>query len=499
MGKDQIVAYFDSIADKRDQWRAKNRYYHSEVRHLLKFLIPEGLRVLDVGSSTGELLDKLKPSRGIGIDLSPRMIELAREKHPHLQFLLQDAEGICIDERFDYVVLSGCIGVLQDVWKVFRCLRKVTTFESRVVITYYNGIWELVLKLAQKLGCMLPRRHQNWLGLSDIDNLLYLNGFEVIKQGKKILLPVSVPILSWFFNRVLANIPVIWRLCLVEYVVAKKVPLQESSLQCSVVVPCRNEVGNIEALLKNLPAIGVNPEIIFVDGNSTDGTVEKILELMPSYKNKFDIKLIHQIPREEGMLNKPAQKKSNKMLKLGKGDAVRKGFDKASHEVLIILDSDCTVPPAEMPKFFLSLAESRGEFINGSRLVYPMEKQAMRMLNLYANELFGLIFSWLLDQKIKDTLCGTKALTKQAYLKIKENRSYFGDFDPFGDFDLLFGAAKQNLKIVELPVRYRARTSGDIKIERFKHGLLLVQMCFIAFRRFKMLLMSKNYTEVSKG
>ncbi|MBU1726448.1 MAG: glycosyltransferase [Candidatus Omnitrophica bacterium] len=487
MKKNEIISFFNSIATTRDLWIRRNSYYHDELERLMTFLIPPDASVLDIGSSTGVLLNKLRPSRGVGIDLSDKMVDVAREKYPHLEFLVQDAEDIRINEKFDYILLSGSIGVFSDVWKVFRGIKKITSMRSRVVITYYNGLWEPVLKLAEKINLRMPRAYQNWLGLKDIDDLLYLNGFEVIKKGKKMLLPLNIPLISWIFNRILANFPFLWRFCLIEYLVAKKVLVTENKdMSCSVIAPCRNEVGNIEPLLASLPKIGARTELIFVDGLSTDGTVEKIRELIPQYSNRFDIRLIHQIPRDDKDKIKENVGKQNKMLKLGKADAVRKGFDAAKGDVLIILDTDCTVPPEDLAKFFFALSESRGEFINGTRLVYPLDKGAMRLFNLYANEFFGFVFSWLLGQSIKDTLCGTKALTKESYLRIKETRSYFGDFDPFGDFELLFGAAKQNLKIVELPVRYRARTYGDIKIERFKHGLLLLQMCLVALRRFKL-------------
>lgn len=487
MKKEDIAGYFDSVALKRDIWRERNSYYHEELQRLIKFLVPKGCSVLEIGSSTGELLNKLEPSIGVGIDLSSRMVELAIKKYPHLKFLVHDAEDMQLKEKFDYIVISGSICVFNDVWKVFRNLKYVTKDESRIIITYYNGIWEPLLKIAEKIKLRMPRQYQNWLGLSQISNLLYLNGFEVVKKGKKLLLPIRIPVFSWIFNKIFANMPLFWRFCLIEYVVAKNVTGQKNTeLTCSVIVPCRNEMGNIEPLLARLPLMGVHTEVIFVDGYSTDGTVEKIGEMIVKYKDKLDIKLIHQIPREDEFKIKDNIVKTNKMLKLGKADAVRKGFDAATGDILMILDADCTVPPEDMSKFYLAIAESRGEFINGSRLVYPLEKQAMRLFNLYANEIFGYIFSWLLGQCIKDTLCGTKALAKKSYLKIKENRNYFGDFDPFGDFELLFGAAKQNLKIVELPVRYCARTYGDIKIQRFKHGLLLLRMCFIALVRFKL-------------
>lgn len=492
MNKEDIIKYFDSIASKRDSWRKRNSYYHNEIFRLIKFLIPEGYSVLDIGSSTGELLNKINPTRGVGVDLSSRMIELARKKYPHLDFLVQDAEDLKLNEKFDYVIMSASIGVFSDVWKVLRGLRQVTTDDSRIIIVYYNGLWEPILKIAEKLKLRMPRPYQNWLGIDDIKNLLYLNGYEVVKKDKHLLLPIYIPILSWLINRIFVNFPLVKQICLSEYIVAKKVYLKEQRLSCSVIIPCRNEAGNIEQLLKRMPLVENSTEVIFVDGYSTDGTVEKINEMIIQYKEKFNIKLIHQIPRDDKVKIKNNIIKPDKMLRLGKADAVIKGFDAATGDILVILDADATVPPEDISKFYCALAESKGELINGTRLVYPIEKDAMRLLNLYANEMFGHIFSWLLGQKVKDTLCGTKALTKESYLKIKKNKKYFGDFDPFGDFELLFGAAKQNLMIAELPVRYHARTYGNIKIERFRHGLLLLKMCFIGFLRFKLGITQKN-------
>jgi len=481
--KEERKQYYDSVASDRDKWRKRHAYYHRELERFHKLTIPEGVSVLQIGCGTGDLLNALCPSRGVGIDFSSEMIRIAREKYPHLTFVEGDAECLPVDEKFDYVVLSNVVGDLSDIWQAFRELRKVARPDTRVVLTYYNFLWEPIIKLGETLGRKMPQFYQNWLSVDDVANLLELNGFEVIRRGYRVLLPIGVPLLAPLCNRILAKLPVMRRLCLVNFVTAKpapdfaRAPMQDATV--SVIIPTRNEVGNIEGAVERTPMMGRHTELIFVDGDSTDGTVEKIDEYIEKYKGRKDIKLIHQVPRGSDEAH------TGKMLRLGKGDAVRKGFDAAKGDILMILDSDLTVPPEDLPKFYQVITEGRGELINGTRLVYQMEKQAMRFLNILGNKAFSMIFTWLLEQRIKDTLCGTKALLKRDYQKICANRAYFGEFDPFGDFDLLFGAAKLNLHIVEIPIRYRARTYGEIKIQRWKHGVLLLRMSWIAFKKLK--------------
>lgn len=462
--------YNDKIENYK-KFREKNKYYHNYVLNLLKFLIPEEKKILDVGCGLGDFLNALKPSSGYGIDISDKMIEEASKKFQDYNFEVKDIQNEEINEKFDYILLNNTIGDLEDVWKCFRNLKKNCSESTRVVIVYYNYLWEPVLKLAEKIGLKIKQPHQNWLNDKDISNLLYLNGFEVVKYGYDCIFPYKIPFISNGINKIFSNLPFLHRLGLITYVVAKpcyepNIPFNEYSV--SVLVPAKNEVDFIEEAVERIPNMGKHTEIVFVDGDSTDGTKEKIIEMIEKEKGNKDIKLVEQAGG------------------IGKGDAVRKGFAASSGDVLMILDSDLTVPPEDLIKFYKALEEGKGEFINGSRLVYQMENQAMRTLNLIGNKFFALVFTFLLGQRIKDTLCGTKVLKKKDYDEIAAQRDYFGEFDPFGDFDLLFGAAKNNLKIVEMPIRYRNRKYGDTKISRFRHGLLLFKMSFIGFLKFKL-------------
>jgi len=252
------------------------------------------------------------------------------------------------------------------------------------------------------------------------------------------------------------------------FTLARPIPAFEqntSPASVSVVIPARNEEGNIKQIFERVPQMGSSTELIFVEGHSKDNTYQAIVDEIQKHP-EIKAKLFHQ----EGK---------------GKGDAVRLGFAKASGDILMILDADLTVLPEDLPRFYSAIYTDRGDFINGVRLVYPMEKEAMRFFNYIGNKCFSVLFSFLLSQPVKDTLCGTKVLWKRDYEKIAANRAYFGNFDPFGDFDLLFGAAKLDLKILDMPIRYGERTYGTTNIQRWKHGWLLSKMVFFAARRIK--------------
>ena len=465
MNKEDIRQFFEKSSGTREKWKRRNRFYHKAIEKYISFIIPEGKRVLEIGCSNGDLLNATKPAYGTGIDFASGFVENARKKYPNLVFYHDDVENLKLNDTFDYIILSDLVNCLWDVQTALHNIRKLCHPQTRIVISQYNYFWEPLLKTGEFLGLKLRQPAQNWFSISDIDNILQLEGYQLIKVERKLLLPKYVPILNFLFNKVLANLPLINHLNLVNFMVARLVLGEDQPYSVSIVVPARNEKGNIENAVRRTPEFGKSMEFIFVEGNSSDNTFDEMLRVQQAWPDK----------------NIKVMKQSGK----GKGNAVREGFEAATGEVLMILDADLTMPPEELPKFYDALRYNKGEFINGCRLVYPMEKNAMRFLNLLANKFFGWFFSFILGQRLKDTLCGTKVLYKTDYQKIISNRSYFGDFDPFGDFDLLFGAAKLNLKITEIVIRYRDREYGSTQISRFKHGWLLIRMSLFAARKIK--------------
>jgi ubiquinone/menaquinone biosynthesis C-methylase UbiE len=464
-GKSNLVEYFNQLAPNRDKWRKRNRFYHRTIEKYYAFTIPEGSRVLEIGSGTGELLYAVKPSYGVGIDFSEEMVKIAEKKFPDLHFICANAENYEFRENFDYIILSDLLSSLQDIQEIFRKLRSAVNPHTKIIISSFSYLWEPLLRLGEFLRLKHKLPYQSWLTRRDIKNLLHLEEYETIKSERKLLFPKYIPVFNAIFNKFLGNMPFFNNFCLINFITARPLIKNEQEYSVSILVPARNEKGNIENAILRTPKFGSKQQFIFVEGNSSDNTYEEMLRVQKKYKD-HDILVMKQSGK-------------------GKGNAVREGFDKATNDILMILDADLTTPPEDMTKFYNALKSDKGEFINGCRLVYPMEKQAMRFLNFLGNKFFGWFFSFLLGQRLKDTLCGTKVLFREDYIKIKNNRSYFGEFDPFGDFDLLFGAAKLNLKITEVIVRYRDREYGSTQISRFKHGWLLIKMSFFAAFKLK--------------
>ncbi len=461
--------HWNTLARKLEGWTGWGGYYHRRLAQIFQSLIPPGQSVLEIGCARGDLLASLKPAVGVGLDFSAEMLSAAKRRHPELCFIGCDAHELSLKRKFDVVVLSD---LLNDVWDVQTVLRQVAALtlpHSRIIINSYSRLWEPVLSLAERLDWAKPCLNQNWLTVEDINNLLNLADFEPIRHWPEIIWPLPGGFLSDWLNRYWVKLWPFEHLALTNLIIARPRPrpaLERATASVSIIIPARNEAGNIRQIFSRVPKkMARFTELVFIEGHSRDETysvIEEAIAAHPEWRC--------QLARQNG---------------IGKGDAVRLGFSLAKGSVLMILDADLTVPPEDLPRFYEALCSGKGEFINGVRLVYPMEKQAMRFINLIGNKFFGLAFSWLLGQPVKDTLCGTKVLWKKDYDLIAANRAYFGDFDPFGDFDLLFGAAKLNLKILDLPVRYRERTYGTTNIQRWRHALLLFRMMLFAAARIK--------------
>ena len=470
--KAEIRQIHDDLAPQRADWLRRSAFFHAEDLRYLKFLIPQGRRILELGCGTGHLLAALKPSLGVGVDFSAGMIAEARKAHPHLIFMVGDIENETfvrsLGGPFDVLLIVDTIGSLDDCQHTFELLHPLFTRETRLVIAYFSHLWYPVLKLAEAIGLRMPQRPQNVLAPADVRTLVTLAGFEPVKSEQRVLVPIRLFGVGRVINRFLAPFPLINSLSLRHYAVCRSLRHVDDGIKsATVVVPARNERGNIEAAVARIPRFTPDLEIIFVEGHSKDGTWEEIERVIAAYP-QYDIKAIRQ----------PGK---------GKADAVFAAFDAARGDVLMILDADLTMPPEQLAKFWQAIHSGMGEFINGSRLVYPIEDEAMRFLNLIANKVFSILFTWLLSQRFTDTLCGTKVLRRSDYMRLKAGRAYFGDFDPFGDFDLVFGAAKLSLKVVEIPIRYASRTYGETQISRFRHGLMLIRMVIFALLRIKAL------------
>jgi SAM-dependent methyltransferase len=438
--------------------------YRAILAHYYGLLIPAGASVLEIGCGSGELLKRLKARRKVGIDLSPKQVDAARFHCPEAEFHVQTGETLELGERFDFIIVSETLNQAADVQLLLERLHAVSHPGTRLIVNYPSALWRPAFGVASALG-MKPRAPQsNWLTTADVKGLMELADWTPVVTQPRILWPAEALGIGTFLNRWLA--PVFTWFCLTVFCVSRSSRLKPiGPLTVSVIIPARNEAGNIEAAVRRTPNMGAGTELIFVEGHSRDNTWEEIQRVARDFP-ELRIKILQQTGR-------------------GKGDAVRAGFAVAEGELLMILDADLTVPPEEMIKFYDAVASGRAEFANGSRLVYPMEKAAVQFLNMCANKTFGILFTWMLGQPLKDTLCGTKVLRRTDWERIVANREYFGDFDPFGDFDMLFGAAHLNMKIVDVPVRYRERTYGSTNIQRWRHGTLLLRMILFAARKIK--------------
>ncbi len=464
--------HFEWVAENDAVARRRQGAFHGQLLDAHRAAVGDDASVLEIGCGSGALLAGLRPRRGLGVDFSEAMIRRARQERagtPGLEFRVGSAEEFVTDETFDHIVLNHLIGYLGDIQSVLSRLPKISHPRTRLHVTTVNTIWTPLLRLGVSLGWVMPQPQSNWLSEEDLVNLLELSGWEVVKRETLQLYPFRTPLLDGFLNRFLVRLPLVRHFGATLWLTARPrrgvvQPGKEPS--CSVVVPVRNESGNIRAALERIPSMGSGTELIFVEGHSRDDTWEVVQREVAAYRGPHRICAIRQ----------PGK---------GKWDAVRAGFAVATGDVLVIQDGDLTAPPEDLPKFFAVLRDGGAEFVNGSRLVYPMEKHAMRFLNLLGNKFFALSLSYVLGQGVKDSLCGTKMLLRSDYERLLRRIKELGDFDPFGDFNLLFGASLLNLKIRDLPVRYRDRSYGETNISRFSHGWLLLRMTWFGLWTLK--------------
>jgi len=452
--------HFDWVANNDERQRLFQSDFYEQLKRLHQQHVLPGSKVLEWGCGRGDLLAAMEPSKGLGLDFSSERIRQAQQaEHPNCQFAVKDLLEDEVGEAFDYILMNYLTGYIPDLQQAFENARASAHPRTRLIVTTLNHAWLPLLTIGRKLGWVTPQPPSNWLSRTDLQNLLELAGWEVVTVQAEQMLPFDVPGLSWFFNRVLVRCPLFWHFGATIMLIARPAtkPQIDGDISCSVIVPARNEAGNIRPALERIPTLGKQTEIIFVEGNSTDDTWETIQRECDAYEGPHRVTYTRQ----------PGK---------GKWDAVQTGFSLAKGDVLVIQDGDLTAPPEDLPKFYEALASGKAEFVNGSRLVYPMESRAMRFLNLLGNKFFAIALSFILRQDVKDSLCGTKMMLRSDYEKAMRRVQEMGDFDPFGDFNLLFGSARIDLRIRDVPVRYRDRTYGDTNISRFKHGLILFKM-----------------------
>ncbi len=438
---DQVVR-LASPAEKFLKAYKRYGYRYSFIERLYAYTVPEAQRVMHIGCADGFILRAMKASFAIGIDDSSFENIFTC---PNSQFY-PSLESITESHVFDYIVISSTyLKQAADIYPFFRSLQKWAHAGTRIIVEYEFG----------KLVPIMPQ---------DMRNLCNLAQLEIITEKREVLMHVGVPLVANFLNYIVARLPLVRSLCLMRLFITRfTVPAPEKEYSVSVIIPCKNEAGTIEAAVTRTPFLGSFTEILLVDGHSKDETVSLMQEMVHKYPEK-NITWFVQSAR-------------------GKKNAVEEGFARAQGDIIMILDGDITVIPEELPKFYDALASGQGECINGVRLVYPMDREAMPFLNWCVNWIFGFIISYLIGQRVKDTLCGTKVFFKKDLKIIAASKQFFGDVDPFGDFDILCGAAYCNLKILDMPIHYKKRVYGAPGIAFLKSGLLLLSMSFVVFKK----------------
>ncbi len=448
-------SFFDRLAAKREQDHKRFHLYYEDRRRWLDRIIPHDASVIEGGCGVGLTLAALSCQKKVGFDFSQQMIARAKERDATGTYFTDDLLNITHDEKYEYVLLLDTVNYVADVQ---ACLEQIHTKlcheRSRLIITYYNFFWFPIFAVGQWLGIKTRFPEQNWIRKNDIVNLLNLADFEVIQHGQRVLLPMGIPLLSKLCNAYLVHFPLFRSFALVKYIIARplSVPRDVPNYSVTVLSAMRNEKGNVRKIVETMPIMGTRTELVFIEGHSTDGTWEELETVQREYRGPLTIRILKQ----QGT---------------GKANALHEGMEASTGDIVLIYDGDFTVHPAELQKLYAALAAGKAEFVNASRLVYPMQKGAMRLLNLMGNKLFSMLFTWLFSQELADVLSPVKGMFRRNYAAVSTR------FDPFGDFDFFLGAGRSQLKMCEIPVHYLERSYGTTKIRRFRHAWLLLNMC----------------------
>ena len=456
--KNEIKRFLDGVADERETFILRNRYYYAELERLLADHIPPGQRVCHFGCDTVRLLQALRPSTGVGICLGDRFVELCTERAPGFSFHGGDWDEELAGETFDYIVLTNA-GYLFDIQDTIHRLHRLCHHRTKILIVNNNYWWEPLFTLAEKVNLRMPQptQKQNWIPTHVIMDMIQLAGMELVRWDAHVLIPFLIPFVSWFCNKFLSSIFPFRYFAMTHILIARTRLEPQRPVRVSVVVPCKDEQGHIGPIMERMPEIGDETEIVFVDDRSTDGTGDEIRRCM-TMRPEMMVRCV------EG----PG---------ISKGEAVRTGFHAASGDILVILDADIAVAPEELPRSIDPLIDGYADFVNTVRFIYPRQGGAMRWLNIMGNKVFAWIFSILLQQRIGDTLCGTKVFWKKDYENIERYKDFWVWRDRWGDFEQLLGASKLGLKIVDVPVHYMERSYGVTKMSnRLENGLLMLKV-----------------------
>ena len=460
MSKEVIKEYFEHVAPDWEHWQKRNSFYHATISNLIAGMIPPSSRVLELGCGLGDLLASLNPSSGIGLNVAQGLTDRASQKHPRLEFHTSDVDSAGLPRSFEpqYIVMTNMLDYVHDIWDVMGSLKPAVHEHTLLIITTNNPLWAPLLRLASNLKLRFPESPRNFITNRDICSVLHLQGFDIVEEGLTLPVPKRIPVLGDLINAIVPEVPVLRFVSSLQYIAARpRIP--RPPLSCSVVIPCHNEADNIQECLRRVPNIGTRTEIVVVDDGSTDDTCQRVKEVMAADSR---VRLI--------VLEKNQ----------GKASAVRAGFEAAEGDVLMILDADMAVTPEELPKFLTPLQDGTADLVNGTRLIYPMHGKAMKVANFLGNKGFCFLASKVIRQRVSDTLCGTKAFLKRDFVRMPISGT-----EHWGDFDLLFGAARLKLRILEIPVHYTERRAGKSKMRAMIEGWSFLWSCLTGWRSLR--------------